>query len=75
MMPVVCSMFIALVIQIPAVTTMLHTALEGRATYLYVPPQLYIDCISESQYQVVEKDQDSDNDARDQGNTPHLKYK
>ena len=38
---------------------MLNTALEGRA---------------ESQYQVVEKDQDSDNDARDQGNTPNLKY-
>ena len=40
---------------------------------LYVAPQLYIDCIPESQYQVVEKDQDSDNDARDQGNTPNLK--
>ena len=35
-------------------------------------PQLYIDCISESQYQVVEKYKDSDNDARYQGNTPHL---
>ena len=57
---------------------MLPTALElqvqGRATYTICGSTVaYIDCISESQYQVVEKDQDSDNDARDQGNTPHLK--